>query len=153
MSDINISIKKTLQHEGGYTNNSADAGGPTKYGITSHDLPEANIENLTVDEAVGYYREHYVKPLYPQIQNQDVLDKLFDFGVLFGVATATIQLQRILGVHPTGFFGSETLAAVNQAGDITPAYKQALVSHVQDIINTHPEDEAFYKGWINRINS
>ena len=155
MSDINISINKTLLHEGGYVNNPLDSGGPTKYGITSHDLPGVDIQNLTVPQAVVYYTEHYVKPLYVQIQNQEVLDKLFDFGVLFGVVTAIMNLQRVVKVTSDGIFGSGTLQAVNEfdPSNLIKGYKLALSTHVENIILAHPEDKAFYHGWINRINS
>ena len=152
MSDIKASIAKTLVHEGGYVNDSRDSGGETKYGITAKDLPGVSIRDLTEDQAVAYYKEHYIKPLYVQITDQAKLDKLFDFGVLFGVGEAIILLQRALGVFQDGKFGQDTLDAVN-ATDVLQNYKNAVAGHVEQIIIAHPQDAAFRTGWLNRINS
>src|SRR5271170_2577263 len=158
MSDIKISITKTLAHEGGYVNNPADKGGPTKYGITQLDVPGVDMQNLSLDTAIAYYQAHYVKPLYAQILNQDVLDKLFDMGVLFGVGTATLLLQRSLGMpKPDGVFGPDTLNQTNTAGnhpdDALHAYRAALAQHAIDVYKANPADGVFLKGWLNRIAS
>jgi lysozyme family protein len=156
VSDIKISITKTLAHEGGYVNNPADKGGPTKYGITQADMPGQDMQNLALDTAIAYYQAHYVKPLYTSILSQDVLDKLFDMGVLFGVGTATLILQRCLGVpNPDAQLGPITLAHINgeSSDDVMHAYRAALAQHVIDVYKANPQDGVFLKGWLNRIAS
>jgi lysozyme family protein len=154
MSDINISIKKTLVHEGGYTNNPADHGGPTNFGITQGDMGGINVANITEDQAIAYYKEHYVKQGYTEIQDQNVLDKLFDLGVLFGVGEAIMIMQSVVGTTQDGQFGPNTLLAVNKWGSqlLTP-YKQAFVVRVNEIVKNNPSQVIFMKGWLNRINS
>ena len=152
MSDINLSIEKTLLHEGGYVDNKNDSGGKTKFGITEHDLPGVDIEHLTQDQAIEYYKAHYVKEGYAQIQDQAKLDKIFDLGVLFGVGTAIKLLQRVLNLQEDGVFGPGTLAATN-ATDLLQAYKTAFVERIGQIVQAHPQDKVFYTGWLNRINS
>jgi len=155
LADSKIAIAKTLIHEGGYTNNPADSGGPTKYGITQRDLPSEDIENLTPERATEYYVEHYWKALYSQINSQDVANKLFDMGVLFGVGEAVKLLQILLGTVADCQFGPNTLVLVNQHDptNILVTYKTALVTYAIGIANENPKDRVFLTGWIRRVNS
>lgn len=157
MADFKTAVSKTLTHEGGYVNNPADRGGPTKYGITQADMPGVNIANITADQAAQYYAENYWKPLYSQITDQLLAEKVFDMGVLFGAATAVKMLQismtNEIGLVSDGVFGPNTLAAVNQSSGLLPGYKTTLIQHVVNIVNVHPEDGVFINGWISRINS
>lgn len=153
--DTNLAIQKTLVHEGGYTDNPADSGGATNMGIEQRDLPDIPIKDLTVEQAVAYYQEHYIKPLYAQIEDQLVGEKLFDLGVLFGVGTAVKIFQVTLGVTDDDVFGPGTLQATNSADptSLLTAYKIAMVTHAINIANANPNDREFLVGWIKRINS
>lgn len=155
MADLNISIQKTLVHEGGYVDNPADSGGPTKFGITQADMPGQNIEDLTPEQAIEYYLEHYVKPGYSEIQSQDVCNKLFDMGVLFGIGEAVHIFQLVLNVGVDGVFGPETLQATNEADadSLLQAYKTSMATHAFQIATANPKDRIFLTGWVNRINS
>lgn len=155
MSDSKIAIAKTLINEGGYVNNPNDSGGPTKYGITQRDLPGTDIENLTPEQATAYYMEHYWKPLYSQIESQDIADKLFDMGVLFGIGTAVKLAQTVLNTVADGIFGPNSLSMLNQVDPFSflQAFKMALVSHVIGICDAQPKDRVFLGGWVKRINS
>ena len=157
MADFNTAVQKTLTHEGGYVNNPADRGGPTKYGITQADMSGVNIENITTDMAAKYYEEHYWKNLYSQINDQLLAEKLFDMGVLFGVGTAVkllqLSMQNQITVVSDGQFGDQTLADVNQQTGLLPGYKTMLIQHVMNILNNNPSQSVFVNGWVNRINS
>ena len=145
-----------LVHEGGYVNNSNDRGGPTKYGITQADMPNVDIRQITPDQAVAYYQEHYWKPLYSQISDQEIGEKLFDMGVLFGVKTAVkllqISLRNEIAIVTDGEFGEQTLQDVNEHGNINQ-YRTVLLNHCMNIVNNNPNDSEFLEGWIQRINS
>jgi lysozyme family protein len=157
MADFKQAVQKTLTHEGGFVNNPLDHGGPTKYGITQADMPGVNIANITPDQAADYYSQNYWKPLYSQITDQLLAEKLFDMGVLFGVKTAVKMLQismtNEIGLVSDGQFGPNTLAAVNQSSGLLPGYKTVLIQHVVNIVNVNPDQGAFINGWVNRINS
>jgi lysozyme family protein len=154
MSDTTISIQKTLLHEGGYVNDPNDSGGATNFGITQADMPGVNIQTLTRAQAVTYYSLHYVKPYYPQIENQLVLDKLFDMGVLFGVGTAVGLLQRALGLAEDKVFGPQTLASTNDYGPgLLPKYETVLTAHAIAVEQANPKDAEFIQGWESRVNA
>lgn len=154
MADFRQAILLTLQHEGGFVDNPNDKGGATKFGITQRDIPDKDISDITTDDAVAYYEEHYWKALYSGIQSQSLANKIFDMGVLFGVGTAVRLLQTVLHIEQTEIFDAETLAAANHEGDeILPIYIARLLIHAQWIVNTEPNQKEFLQGWENRIRS
>jgi lysozyme family protein len=172
MADFKIAVLITIdpQHEGGFQKNPNDHANwssgqigvgtliGTKYGITAVDMPGVDIENLTPDQAVVYYAEHYWKPLYSQIESQLVANKLFDMGVLFGVGEAVKILQLTLSdfhVIIDGNFGPVTLGAVNQSEEVSllKSYKANFVTHAFNVASANPAERGYLKGWATRINS
>lgn len=174
MADILKSIEITIDvnHEGGYQSNPNDranwSGGEigtgeligTNYGITPADMPGINIKNLTPDVATKWYLtttkpQRFNNPLYCQILDQQVCDKIFDMGVLFGVETAVTVVQALLEQNVDGGFGPMTLRAVNEADpkSLLEAIKTTFVTHALGIGAAHLQDREFVAGWIRRINS
>ena len=96
-----------------------------------------------------------MKPFYSQIGDQGIANKLFDMGVLFGIGTAVIMLQSVLGLKMDGVFGPMSLQAINEAEPVSllQAYKTILVQHVIQIGANKPTEREFVSGWIKRINS
>ena len=155
MADFKTAVLLTLQNEGGYTNNPADPGGATNMGIEQSEVPDIDIKTLTQDQAIKIYADRYWKQNYSQIEDQSIANKLFDMGVLFGVGTAVIMLQSVLGLTVDGIFGPFSLAEVNQ---VNPAsflqiYKALFVQRVIQIGAKKPAEQIFVSGWIHRINS
>jgi lysozyme family protein len=154
MANFVEAVTLTLKHEGGYVDNPSDPGGATNMGIEQRDLPNIPIRTLTVAQATSYYEEHYWKPLYADITSSPVCDKLFDWGVLFGVGTAVEVLQQVLDVKVDGDFGQITLDAVNAAADdLLAFYKEAMMVHAKTVVARNPSLSVFLIGWLNRINS
>ena len=138
MADLDISINKTLTHEGLCSNDLDDPGGETWRGIARKfhstwpgwpaiDAAKARgekPESLKSDPALhalvlAFYREKFAHPLYSQIVNQEVLDELFDFGFNVNKPNAVKALQESLRVPADGKFGPRTLAAINAANPET----------------------------------
>lgn len=169
MADARTAILITidLAHEGGFQDNPKDranwTGGQvgvgtlvgTKYGITTLDMPGVDIANITSDQAVEYYTEHYWKPLYSQINSQSIANKIFDLGVLFGVGTAVKELQLALDTPSDGVFGSATLSAVNQANSdlLLSQFQEEMIACATAIAEQNPNDAPDLPDWIRRINS
>lgn len=155
MADSKVSILKTLVHEGGFEDLPQDSGGPTKYGITQADLPGQDIADLTEEQAVAYYQETFWKPLYSQIAGQNLADKIFDCGVLFGVGTTIKYLQECLGLRPDGIFGPMSLSLANAETEYTilNCLKVKLMQHANDLVAKYPKNQIFLKGWLARVNS
>ena len=155
MSDFNVALVLTLKHEGGYADNPNDPGGATNMGITQADMPGVNLRTLTPAQAGIFYCKKFWNPFYNEIANQNVANKLFDLGVLFGIGTAVEILQQVLAIKMDGNFGPVTLAAVNasDAASLLLAYRTAMVARAVAIGAQRPAERVFVAGWINRINS
>ena len=155
MADFQQAVALTLQHEGGYVNDPADPGGATNMGITQRDLPETPIQNLTVAQAVAYYSNTYWKGLYSSLTSQQLANKLFDWGVLYGVGTAVKVLQGVLGIKQDGLFGPASLAAVNATDGVMllEEYKNSMLIHASRVVAANPTLTKFLAGWVRRINS
>lgn len=169
MADFRKAVLITIDdnHEGGFQKNPNDHANwssgkigegtliGTKYGITALDMPGVNIEELTPDQAIGYYAEHYWKTGFSQIESQFVAEKLFDLGVLFGTHVAIGVMQAVLGVTTDGVFGPATLSAINQAepASLYNSYKSAMVTHAINVATANPKEREDLSGWIRRINS
>jgi lysozyme family protein len=168
MADLTVAIYITLQNEGGFQANPKDRANwtsgkvgvgqlvGTKYGITALDMPGVDIALITQQQATEYYLEHYVKPLYAQINAQPVANKLFDLGVLFGVGEAIKCLQQALRLADVdGDFGPETLQAVNSAdsAQLVAAYKARMAKRAIGIAQENPNDAPDLPDWLRRVNS
>jgi len=76
--DFDTAFTRLLGHEGGYTNNPADPGGETNWGICKRSYPLLDIKNLTREQAAGIYYKDFWQPLadaHPAIRFQ-----VFDFA-------------------------------------------------------------------------
>lgn len=162
-----LAIRATLQRETGkFTDDPDDAGGATRWGITLNVYREFypnatvnDIRNLTLQAARLIYFRKYWMPLYEKL-DQRVADKIFDTAVNQGPSEAHKEAQRsctVLG-HPVdvdGDFGPDTCAAVNACDPLAflGEYRKEELQVYQEIVQAHPEDEKFLKGWENRAES
>ncbi|MGC1467549.1 MAG: glycosyl hydrolase 108 family protein, partial [Pseudolabrys sp.] len=66
-SSYSAALARVLAHEGGYSNNPSDPGGPTNFGITIADYRKyvkpgataADVRAMKVDDAKAIYRARY----------------------------------------------------------------------------------------------
>jgi len=98
-----FSIRKTLGYEGGYCNDKGDPGGPTKYGITIHDVrlyvksdaTAADVKALTLGQAVDIYRQKYWAKVDGDNKPDGVDFATFDYGVNSGVGRANKVFVKV----------------------------------------------------------
>lgn len=153
MAEFLPAVTITLQHEGGFVDNPADKGGPTNMGITQRDVPTIYIKELTVAQAQNFYFNKFWNSLFVDIESQDIANKIFDMGVLFGVSTATRLAWDIFHVTGSDIFNSNLVRAINQTAAFLSLYKGRLLKHARWIPTQDASQEEFLDGWINRIQS
>jgi lysozyme family protein len=165
-------IDGILKTEGSeYTNDPADAGGPTKYGITLVAWQEdghpnataADIKALAEPEARQFYmRRHFWGTGFFAITDSRVREFMVDFSVLEGRRASIMTLQHNLGVEADGDFGPVSLAATN-AHDPVLLMKELIVARMHyllDVMVNHiPRQQIestnlkWRHGWWNRVAS
>jgi len=161
-------IGRVIAREGGYVDNPADAGGPTKYGITLatlHDwrrapVSAADVANLSETEARQIYRARYVAPFGPGLDPR-LLEELFDFGVNSGVGAPASALQTVLkreGLYDgviDGDFGPKSRAALAKVTN-WPALFYAVKCERYELllryIGRRWDQAQFATGWANRLD-
>ena len=177
--DVDKLLDALLDREGGFTNNSADRGGPTNFGITEHVARAygytGNMQDLPRDFAKSIYiKQYWNNPGFAQVGTYypAVAAELFDTGVNMGPQTASKFLQRALNVlnrgsvdypdiNVDGDIGKMTLYSLEQykakRGALGETVLVKLLTVFQgmryvEIAETNRSQEAFMFGWIaNRI--
>jgi lysozyme family protein len=164
--------------EGGYSNNPADRGGETIYGITvavarAYGYTGA-MKDMPRSTAIDIYRTRYwTQPRFDQVNAIDaaLAAKLLDIGVNMGQTTGVKFLQRALNVlnqqgksfpdvSVDGGLGPMTLAALQafyaaRGADghrvlLGMIASQQSVRYIE-IAEANPSQESFEYGWqINR---
>jgi len=172
-------IDDVLRREGGFSNDPADAGGETRYGITAavarlHGYG-GPMRSLPLATARLIYRKTYwEKPQLDAVAQLTprVAAILFDTGVNMGVVVAVSFLQRALNamnrgardypdVQADGLIGAATLAALTgflahrgPTGDAVLAKSVEALRGARYVAlaEARPANETFVYGWIsNRI--
>jgi lysozyme family protein len=140
MAEFSDAVEFVLAAEGDmFTNDPADSGGATRYGISLRFLREipperlkrygifgeptlADVEYLTRPQAILIYEwEFWVQAPFDLINHQPLCNYVFDLCVLHGMGQGIRILQRatwaVTGVHEwlddDGIMGSKTVIGVN----------------------------------------
>lgn len=172
-------LNRTLLFEGGWSDDSEDRGGKTKYGITEGTWKQycvetgagGGISNITKADASAVYRLFYWdRPGYGLLvgsATQGILNELFDCGVNCGVNTSVRLLQVAVNVVGVGVIspvvvdgklGPQTAYAVDRLCRIV-SHAQALLGALRGerytyylgIIKRNRSQSKFVRGWLKRL--
>lgn len=139
-------ISEVLKSEGGYTNDPADSGGATNFGITIADYRKYinkngtpdDVKNMTVNQAKAIYKTRYWDAVNGDGLPSGVDYTVFDYGVLSGVSRA----NRIYNSFKSE---TDTSVLINKINDERLHFLQGLAI-------SRPKDQKFLKGWTNRVS-
>lgn len=162
-SNFEKALEIVLGHEGGYSNIPEDHGGPTKYGITQHDLSihrghsvsADDVSAMSVKEAGEIYLKTYWKPYHlDEVKSFKIAAILFDQGVLCGPGTAIRLMQQALKIQSDGKIGPQTLAALNSCDEKSAglSFLDRCDERFEGIVNRSPDQSLFLNGWLNRTH-
>ncbi len=143
---------RLLGHEGSYSNNPADPGGETMWGVTlkvarangytgpMRDLPQSVAKSI-------YWKSYWDAVKADQMPDIARFD-LFDAAVNSGPKQAIKWLQAAVGVPEDGAIGPMTMAAVAKATPLAVArFNGIRLAFMADL----PTWASFGKGWARRI--
>ncbi len=149
-------ITQVFKDEGGYTNDAADPGGPTNWGITiedarmywKHDATAEDVKEMPRIVAEAIYVAHYAIPLHYDDLPAGVDYAVLDYGINSGINRSARVLQSIVKVSQDGVIGPATLRAVSSADPsivINAIYDERL-SFLKSLHTWH----VFGKDWTER---
>jgi lysozyme family protein len=160
-----------LGFEGGHSNDTDDAGGETKYGITKETARahgyQGDMKALTLDDAKKIYKSAYWDALnLDLVVDAQAAREAFDIAVNMGVGTAGKFIQHALNllnrnaaswpdIAEDGVIGTQTLTVLNdlQAKDLASFYKALNALQGKryiEICERDPRQEKFFRGWLLR---
>ncbi len=116
---------------GGYTNDSDDPGGETKYGIAKRYHPEEDIKNLTEERAAYLYWYDYWLPSHAGNLDYPLCTVVFDTAINCGVARAQQWMAEPF--------------------DYKAFLDQRTMFYAQKI-KENPRKQKFLGGWTARVN-
>jgi len=163
-------LKRLIEHEGGYANNSSDNGGETYKGISRKWFPRFNgwslidleenkselDENAQLQDLVAdfYYTYFWYKLKCHLIDTPQIAEMVFITGVNVGKKVCAKKVQRILGVKQDGLIGNITISALNKKdpADFIRHFVLELVDFYLQV-SVKNNNSIFLKGWISRAMS
>lgn len=137
MNQFTLAMAFVGEHEwdnrsdGAYTNDPADPGGETKFGISKRAHPKEDIKNMTLARAYEIYKAEY--------WDACKLD-----GVDFPIACVMFDTAVNLGV-------SKALKFRAQAAD-PKQYLQLRIAYYKWLTTSNEGLKKFLAGWLNRVN-
>lgn len=147
--------------EGGLSNNPADKGGLTKYGITKASYPQLDIERLTLDDAKRIYQRDFWNAVRADELPNGLDIVLFDAAVNHGPKTGIALLQQALNrfarpkLVEDGDLGPVTFQAVQgwarKEQVLVEWFLAYRVQRYMDIVMKDPSQRQFLLGWIKRM--
>lgn len=168
-------VERILAREGVDSNNSADHGGLTRFGITmpflsdrlGHDASTSDLLTITRDDAKRLYLAWLSATRLTDlltIRHQDtviadrvrLVDCVCDWAVQRTPVKAVKLLQTLLGFHGAnvdGIIGPQTIDALNaQLTDDTlrVAYVKERIAHRARTVKSDVSQVEFLLGWLNR---
>ncbi len=157
-SSYDQSLRRLLTHEGGYSNDAADPGGPTNFGITIFDYRKyvkpgataADVRAMKLEEAKTIYRAKYWDAQRCDELPAGVDYAVFDYGVNSGIGRSGKVLRRCLKLPDNSSVVTDAVIAAARTADA-----RALIVTICDerlrflqSLRTWP---VFGKGWGRRV--
>jgi lysozyme family protein len=153
MQNFDDAFAALMANEGTYSNNPADPGGETMYGITKR-VAVANgyagdMKALPLALAQAIARKLYWSPCGCDQYDPNLAFQVFDAAYNSGVTQASQWLQRAAGVTPDGLIGAKTVAAIRAQDWRGVAFR--FIGLRLAFYAALPTWTTFGKGWTNRI--
>jgi lysozyme family protein len=171
-----IAFERTRRFEGGWSDDPADRGGKTKYGITEAVWCKFGgncaIEDITLNQAKDLYFEVYWQGACLDILAvngvpQDLLSEIFDGCVNHGVCSCIRRLQTAYNIVKVdgpdlvvdGVIGRITLAALSGFCGVGRHYCDSLLAAIRferaklytSLSIADPVQRKFIRGWMRRL--
>lgn len=173
-------IRTVFFHEGLWSNDPADPGGPTAWGVSLRfaqslgdldgdghpdldldgdgDVDATDLKLLTAAQALAVYRKRWWDKFGYVRLGLPLAVKTFDLAVNMGETPAHKCLQRAVracsgvALADDGVIGMKTITAVLdcELHPLQAAFRSEAAGVYRQIVIRTPKSERFLKGWLNR---
>lgn len=159
--NFDLAFQKLLEFEGEYSNNPADFGGETKFGISKKVYKNLDIKHLSIDDAKKiYWNDYWLKYRCDEIVSSKISSKFFDLIVNVGFGNASTILQRALianlkKIEIDAIVGTKTIKLVNDTNseNLITAMRSETAAYYRILILKNPKLKIFENGWLRRAYS
>lgn len=158
-------LDRVLLREGGASNDAADHGGFTNWGLTSDFLETLTgeswttqkIANLSRVQALALYRSWLQRSRLDALPDDvEFADAVVDYAVNSGESRAIRAVQKAIGATVDGVMGPQTIGALQAC---SPVYihelrRKILAARLRflgGIITGNPSQAVFAAGWLHRL--
>jgi lysozyme family protein len=146
MNNFDICFQYLMVDEGGYTNDPADSGGATNFGITigdyrkyiKADATPSDVKSLTVAQAKSIYKSKYWNALGCDKLPSGVDNACFNYGVLAGLQRPRNDLKKF--------------ADIKDPDKLIDAICDEMKAFLNALADRRPKDNRFRKGWNLRVD-
>ena len=157
-SNYAICLPLLLAHEGGYTNDPRDPGGPTNFGITIFDYRKyvkphasaADVRTMSIEDAERIYRIRYWDAQRCDELPAGVDYAVFDYGVNSGIARVRKVMRRLLALPAQSGAIDDEIIARARAAD-AQALVTALCAERLKFLQSLRTWPVFGAGWSRRV--
>jgi len=160
-ADYQVALKRLLVHEGGYSNDRRDPGGPTNFGITIYDYRKyvkpgataADVRAMTEPEAAGVYHPQYWQAMRCQDLPAGFDDCVFDYSVNSGNGRVGKVIRRLVGLPDnTSIVSDIVIEAVRKRDPVTliDAMCDERMRFLRGL-STFSGPGGFGAGWTRRV--
>ena len=159
-SNFDLSLKRVLVHEGGWSNHPNDPGGPTMKGVIQRvydgyrdrkGLARQSVRNISEVELGEIYRRQFWDVVRGDDLPEGIDYVVFDGAVNSGPVQSAKWLQRALACSADGHIGEGTIDTLRMCGD----YDQ-LVNGICDqrlrFLKSLRTWSTFGTGWGRRVS-
>lgn len=163
-NDVFASIfEYILMVEGGYSNDKADKGGKTKYGIIEVEARKygymGDMKDLTKDIAEDIYKnKYYLSNNLDKIKDKRVALSMADWTINSGnwgtkKAQQTVNILKGDILVVDGILGEKSIQAINSINPeiFLTQYHELQRKFYQAIVDYNSSQKVFLKGWLNRV--
>ena len=158
-SQVQSVIADVLDREGGYSNNAADRGGATNFGITqetANALGLGDVRSLSRTAASDAYAKLFAQWGITAIPDYPTFHLVADSCVQHGPGNAIKWLQSAIRADSDGNLGPVTIAAIHMVLRWDTVYYAILSARLRfygQIIARNASQAMFAAGWLNRLSS
>lgn len=151
-------LSDELVFEGGWSDNPADPGGATNFGITLATLTIwlgrqatiADLKGMSVATRTAIYHTMFWRTVDGDGLPSGLDLVIFDMSVNGGPPRAAKMIQDIVSTTPDGDIGPKTIAAITAYGD-TRGLISLYTASRQAFYRSLPQFPTFGTGWLARV--